>query len=73
MTQPRRHMTHLHEMAQVINAVEPRFKSRPAAHGWFRSQPVPGFGGQTALQMVWAGRAGEVLEYIAALNAGVPA
>ena len=63
----------LREMVEVINKVEPRFGSALMAYAWYRSEPLPGFSGQTAMQLVRSGRADEVLEYIDAVDAGVHA
>ena len=41
------------------------------AYAWYRSEPLPGFSGLTAmLGLVRGGRADEVLEYIDAVDAG---
>ena len=61
----------LRELVAVINKVEPRLGSALMAYAWYRSQPLPGFSGQTAMQLVRSGRAGEVLGYIDAVDAGV--
>jgi uncharacterized protein (DUF2384 family) len=61
----------LREMVEIINKVEPRFGSGLMAYAWYRSEPLPGFSGQTAMQLVRAGRAADVLEYIDAVDAGV--
>ncbi len=61
----------LREMVEIINKVEPRFGSALMAFAWYRSEPLPGFSGQTAMQLVKAGRADEVLEFIDAVDAGV--
>ena len=61
----------LREMLEIINKVEPRFGSGLMAYAWYRSEPLPGFSGQTAMQLVRSGRAGEVLDYIDAVDAGV--
>ncbi|MBX3598282.1 MAG: DUF2384 domain-containing protein [Rhizobiaceae bacterium] len=61
----------LREMVEVLNKVEPRFGSALMAYAWYRSEPLPGFSGQTAMQLVRAGRVDDVLEYIDAVNAGV--
>jgi len=53
--------------------VQPRFGSSLVAYAWFRSEPLPGFSGQTAMQLVQAGRAHDVLDYIDALDAGLHA
>jgi hypothetical protein len=63
----------LREMVEVINKVEPRFGSALMAYAWYRSEPLPGFSGQTAMQLVRNGRADEVLDYIDAVDAGVHA
>ncbi|NMG41895.1 DUF2384 domain-containing protein [Chelativorans sp. ZYF759] len=61
----------LREMVEILNKVEPRFGSALMAYAWYRSEPLPGFSGQTAMQLVRSGRADEVLEYIDAVDAGV--
>ena len=38
----------LRELVAVINKVEPRLSSALMAYTWYRSQPTPGFSGQTA-------------------------
>ncbi len=63
----------LREMIEIINKVEPRFGSALMAYAWYRSEPLAGFSGQTAMQLVLAGRANEVLDYIDAVDAGVHA
>lgn len=63
----------LREMIEIINKVEPRFGSTLIAYAWYRSEPLPGFSGQTAMQLVRGGRADEVLDYIDAVDAGVHA
>jgi hypothetical protein len=63
----------LREMVEIINKLEPRFGSALLAYAWYRSQPLPGFSGHTAMQLVRSGRAGEVLDYIDAVDAGVHA
>ena len=61
----------LREMIEVINKVEHRLGSPLMAYAWYRSEPLPGFSGQTAMQLVRNGRADEVLDYIDAIDAGV--
>lgn len=61
----------LREMIEIINKVEPRFGSALMAYAWYRSEPLPGFSGQTAMQLVRSGRTEEVLDYIDAVDAGV--
>lgn len=61
----------LREMIEILNRIEPRFGSVLIAYAWFRSEPLPGFGGRTAMDLVRAGRAAEVMEYVDAVDAGV--
>ncbi len=61
----------LREMIEVLNKVEPRFGSALMAYAWYRSEPLSGFSGQTAMQLVGSGRVDEVLEYIDAVDAGI--
>lgn len=61
----------LREMVEIINKVEPRFGSALIAYAWYRSEPLPGFSRQTAMQLVRDGRADEVLDYIDAVDAGI--
>ena len=63
----------LREMVEIINKVEPRFGSALMAYAWYRSEPLPGFSGQTAMQLVRSGRAEDVLDYIDAVDAGIHA
>jgi hypothetical protein len=63
----------LREMVEVINKVEPRYGSSLMAYAWYRSEPLPGFSGQTAMQLVRNGRVDDVLDYIDAVDAGVHA
>ncbi|BCM20929.1 antitoxin Xre/MbcA/ParS toxin-binding domain-containing protein [Mesorhizobium sp. J8] len=61
----------LREMVEIVNKVEPRFGSALMAYAWYRSEPLPGFSGQTAMQLVREGRASEVLDFIDAVDAGI--
>jgi hypothetical protein len=58
-------------MIEIINKVEPRFGSSLIAYAWYRSEPLAGFSGQTAMQLVKDGRADDVLDYIDAVDAGI--
>ena len=60
----------LRELVTVIDRVAPRLGSAMMAYAWYRSQPLPGFSGQTAMQLVRSGRAGDVLDYVDAVDAG---
>lgn len=61
----------LRELVEIINKVEPRFGSPLMAYAWYRSEPLPGFDGRTAMQLVQESKAQQVLEYIDAVDAGV--
>ena len=61
----------LRQMAEILTKVEPRFGSALLAYAWYRAEPLPGFSGQTAMQLVKDSRADEVLSYIDAVDAGV--
>ncbi len=61
----------LREMVEILNRVEPRFGSALLAYAWYRSQPLAGFAGLTAMHLVREGRAAEVMDYIDAVDAGV--
>ena len=61
----------LREMVEILNRVEPRFGSALIAYAWYRSEPLAGFGGLTAMQLVRDGRAAEVMDYVDAVDAGV--
>jgi hypothetical protein len=65
--------TRLREMAEIVNRVEPRFGSALLAYAWFRSDPLPGYGGLTAMHLLQQGRAAEVMDLIDAVDAGVHA
>ena len=58
---------------EIINKIKPRFGSATLAREWYESEPLPGFAGATAMQLVLAGRADEVLGYIEAVDAGIHA
>ena len=62
----------IRQMVEVLNKVEPRFGSALLAYAWYRSEPLAGFAGQTAMQLVQNNRADDVLNYIDAVDAGVP-
>lgn len=63
----------LREMVEVINKVSARFGSPMMAYAWYRSEPLPGFDGLTAMLLVRDGRAAEVMDYIDAVDAGIHA
>lgn len=61
----------LRELVEVLNKVQPRFGSELMAYAWYRSEPLSGFDGRTAMQLVQEGNTQQVLEYIDAIDAGV--
>jgi uncharacterized protein (DUF2384 family) len=61
----------LRELVEVINKAEPRFGSDLMAYAWYRSQPLSGFDGWTAMQLVQDGKTQQVLEYMDAVDEGV--
>ncbi len=63
--------TRLREMIEIINKVEPRFGSLLMAYAWYRSEPLAGFSGFTAMQLMLEGRSAEVLNYIDAVDVGI--
>ena len=63
----------LRELVEVLNKVQPRFGSELLAYAWYRSEPLSGFGGRTAMQLVQDDKAKLVLEYVDAVDAGVHA
>lgn len=63
----------IRQMVEVLNKVEPRFGSPLLAYAWYRSEPLPGFSGQTAMLLVQNNRADDVLSYIDAVDAGIHA
>ena len=63
----------LSEMVEIVNRLEWRFGSAPAAFAWYGSQPLPGFSGQTAMQLVRSGRADDLIDYMDAVDVGVHA
>ena len=38
---------------------------------WFKHQPIPGWGGKTAFDLVGEGKSGKVLAYLEAVRSGV--
>ena len=60
----------LREMVEILNRVEGQAGSPLAAYAWFRSEPLPGFGGLTPDQLVREGRADHVHAYLDRVMAG---
>lgn len=61
----------IRSMIDVLSKVEPRFGSAIMAYAWYRSEPLSGFSGQTAMELVRCDRVQDVLTYIDAVDAGV--
>lgn len=60
----------LREVAEVINRILPWCGSIPQAFAWYRSQPIPAFGDQTAEELVRAGRVEHVMRYLRGIALG---
>ncbi|MCQ8242190.1 XRE family transcriptional regulator [Rhizosaccharibacter radicis] len=60
----------LREVAEIINRILPWCGSLPQAFAWYRSQPIPAFGDQTAEELVRAGRARHVMGYLSGIALG---
>lgn len=62
--------TRLRLVLEIINRVEADTGSVLAAYAWFRSAPLPGFGGATPGQLVRQGEGDYVLAYLERVAAG---
>jgi hypothetical protein len=60
----------LHELIEIIGCVEPSAGSLPQAFAWYRAQPLPSFGDQTAADLVKEGRAEDVKTYLSRIAVG---
>lgn len=60
----------LREVAEIINRVLPWCGSVGQAFAWYRSQPLPAFGDQTAAELVREGRAAHVMSYLGGIALG---
>jgi hypothetical protein len=60
----------LRDVIEIINRVRGWAGSEAAAFTWYRSQSLPGFGDQTAEDLVKAGRAEAVKRYLAEIAIG---
>ena len=54
----------LTELMEIIHRVTEWAGSEQQAMAWYRSEPIPAFGGQTAEGIVKAGRAGALRDYL---------
>ena len=62
--------TRLRQMLEILRRVEAEVGSDLVAYAWFRSEPLPGFGGMTPCQLVKQGRADMVHGYLDEVLAG---
>jgi hypothetical protein len=60
----------LREVAEIINRILPWCGSVQQAFAWYRSQPIPAFGDQTAEDLVRAGRSEHLKSYLAGIAIG---
>ena len=60
----------LRQMMELLHRVEAATGSPLAAYAWFRSEPLPGFGGATPDLLVREGRADDVRAYLDRVMAG---
>lgn len=60
----------LRQMLEILNRVEAETGSPLAAYAWFRSEPLPGFGGATADLLLREGRAEHVHAYLDRVGTG---
>ncbi len=60
----------LRDMVEIVNRVRPWAGSVPQAFAWYRAQPLPSFGDQTAEALVKEGRAEAVKRYLDRLAVG---
>lgn len=69
-TRPRRPKPRPQDGEEIIARVEPWAGSRQKAERWFRSQPIPALGDQTAEALVRTGQAALVRRYLDAIAVG---
>ncbi|MCY4129996.1 MAG: MbcA/ParS/Xre antitoxin family protein [Gammaproteobacteria bacterium] len=62
--------TRLREMVEILNKVEPLMGSPITAYAWYRSEPLPSFGGITPEHLVKEGRAEDVRRYLDRMMSG---
>ena len=66
----RKSQVRLRQMMELLKRVEVAMGSPLAAYAWFRSEPLPGFGGATPDLLVRDGRADDVHAYLDRIMAG---
>lgn len=60
----------LRDIVEILNRVRPWAGSPQQAFAWYRSQPIPSFGDQTAESLVKEGRAEAVKRYLDRITVG---
>lgn len=60
----------LRDVVDILNRVEPWCGSLPQAFAWYRAEPLPAFGHQTAEAVVKEGRAEALKQYLDGLAVG---
>lgn len=60
----------LREMLEILTRIEPDIGSPVAAYAWFRSEPLPGFGGATPVLLLRQGNVHQVHAYLDRIMAG---
>lgn len=60
----------LRDLVEIINRVQPWAGSVQQAFAWYRAQPLPSFGDQTAEDLVREGRAEAVKRYLSRVALG---
>ena len=61
----------LDDLAALRRRLATRFGTGAQAWRWASSEPIAGFGGRTALDLLREGRTGDVLAAVDAIDAGV--
>ncbi len=62
--------TRLREMLEILTRVSGWAGGRAQAFAWYRSEPIPAFGGRTAESLVKSGRAGALRDYLDSIAMG---
>jgi transcriptional regulator with XRE-family HTH domain len=60
----------LRDLTEILNRATSWAGSLPLAYAWYRSQPLPSFGDQTAEDLVKQGRAEVVKAYLSRIAVG---
>ncbi len=61
----------LREMVEIVNLMAPRLGGAAIAYAWYRAEPLDGFDGMTAMDLVQDGHADWVRDWIASIDGGV--